>query len=155
MKYNDNGEYKDIYVKSFDTLPVGTEVDYDGDTAPTGWTEVADPNTYSTNEVRIGTWVNGKPIYKKTFNFNVPAHTGETYQVITSYADNNILDVIYAEGVGYIGNHACRILGQSIAPGGTERTRIIGTGENIAFQDSAFDDAMDCYATVYYTKTTD
>lgn len=39
MKYNDNGEYKDIYVKSFDTLPVGTEVDYDGETVPTGWTE--------------------------------------------------------------------------------------------------------------------
>ena len=112
-------------------------------------------HTYSTDEIRVGTWVNGKPIYKKTFNFNVPAHTGETYQAITSYADNNILDVIYVEGVGYIGNHACRILGQSIAPGGTERTRIFGTGEDISFQGSAFDDAMDCYATVYYTKTTD
>ena len=40
MKYNDNGTYKDIYVKSFDTLPVGTEVDYDGETVPTGWTEI-------------------------------------------------------------------------------------------------------------------
>lgn len=41
MKYNDNGTYKDIYVKSFDTLPVGTEVDYDGDTAPTGYIQVS------------------------------------------------------------------------------------------------------------------
>ena len=40
MKYNDNGEYKDIYAKAFDTLPIGTEVDYDGETAPTGWTEI-------------------------------------------------------------------------------------------------------------------
>ena len=40
MKYNDNGTYKDIYVKAFDTLPVGTEVDYDGETVPTGWSEV-------------------------------------------------------------------------------------------------------------------
>ncbi len=40
MKYNDNGEYKDIYVKSFDTLPVGTEVDFDGETVPQGWTAV-------------------------------------------------------------------------------------------------------------------
>ena len=40
MKYNDNGTYKDIYIKSFDTLPVGTEVDYDGQTVPSGWTEV-------------------------------------------------------------------------------------------------------------------
>lgn len=43
MKYNDNGTYRDIYVKSFDTLPVGTEVDYDGNTVPTGWTEIS-PN---------------------------------------------------------------------------------------------------------------
>lgn len=41
MKYNDNGEYKDIYVKTFDTLPIGTEVDYDGETVPAGWTEVS------------------------------------------------------------------------------------------------------------------
>ena len=111
--------------------------------------------TYSTTEQRIGTWINGKPIYKKTFNFTVPTHTGATYQVISSYADNSILDVIYAEGVAYIGNHGFRILGQSIAPDGTERTRIFGTGTNLAFQGSAFDGVMDCYATFYYTKTTD
>ena len=40
MKYNDNGEYKDIYAKAFDTLPIGTEVDYNGNTVPTGWTQV-------------------------------------------------------------------------------------------------------------------
>ena len=40
MKYNDNGEYKDIYIKTFDTLPVGTEVDYDGETVPNGWSEI-------------------------------------------------------------------------------------------------------------------
>lgn len=39
MKYNDNGEYKDIYVKSLDTLPVGSEVDFDGNEVPSGWTE--------------------------------------------------------------------------------------------------------------------
>ena len=40
MKYNDNGEYKEIVVKSTDTLPVGTEVDFDGNEVPSGWTEV-------------------------------------------------------------------------------------------------------------------
>ena len=42
MKYNDNGTYKDIYVKTFDTLPVGTIVDYDGETVPSGYEEVSD-----------------------------------------------------------------------------------------------------------------
>jgi hypothetical protein len=40
MKYNDNGTWEDIYVKTFDTLPIGTEVDYDGSVVPSGWEEV-------------------------------------------------------------------------------------------------------------------
>lgn len=111
--------------------------------------------SYSTAEKIVGKWINGKPIYKKTFNFTVPAHNSEIFQTITSYANNNILDVIYAEGVAYVGNHAFRIIGQSVAPSGSERTRILGTGENLVFQGSAYDVDMDCYATFYYTKTTD
>lgn len=42
MKYNDNGTYKDIYVKTFDTLPVGAELDYDGERVPSGYVQVAD-----------------------------------------------------------------------------------------------------------------
>ena len=40
MYYNDDGEIKEIKVKSYDTLPVGTIVEYDGDTIPEGWEEV-------------------------------------------------------------------------------------------------------------------
>lgn len=51
MKYNDNGEYKDIYVKTFDTLPVGTEVDYDGETVPDGWSEITEGYTLLDNSL--------------------------------------------------------------------------------------------------------
>ena len=37
MKYNDNGTIKDIVIKAGDTLPVGTIVEYDGDTIPDGY----------------------------------------------------------------------------------------------------------------------
>ena len=39
MKYRDpvTGEFKDITVKASDTLPIGTIVDYDGTTVPSGW----------------------------------------------------------------------------------------------------------------------
>ena len=47
MKYNDDGTIKEIKVKSFDTLPVGSEVDYDGSVVPDGWTEVDDTNEYT------------------------------------------------------------------------------------------------------------
>ena len=64
-KYND--QWKDLTVKAGDTLPVGTIVDYDGDTVPAGYEEV---NRYSTTEVKTGdTWIDNKPIYRKSFNF--------------------------------------------------------------------------------------
>lgn len=40
MKYKYNNEWKDLTVKAGDTLPIGTIVDYDGDTVPTGYEEV-------------------------------------------------------------------------------------------------------------------
>lgn len=71
MKYKDptTGNFKEINVKVADTLPVGSEVDYNGTTIPTGWEEVDSPNDYSTEETKIGTWIDGKPIYRKVFNF--------------------------------------------------------------------------------------
>ena len=82
MKYNDNGEYKDIYIKTFDTLPVGAEVDYDGETVPEGWSEIADPSTYSTSEVRIGTYKN-KPLYRKMLEFTTPGTANTNTEVAT------------------------------------------------------------------------
>ena len=55
-----------------ESLPVGTELDYDGETVPTGWEQINDPRVYSETEQVIGTWVNGEPLYricyKKTGN---------------------------------------------------------------------------------------
>lgn len=68
MKYKYNNEWKDLTVKAGDTLPIGTIVDYDGDTVPIGYEEV---NSYSTTEVKTGdTWIDGKPIYRKVFTFS-------------------------------------------------------------------------------------
>lgn len=70
IKYKDptTGNFKEINVKVADTLPVGSEVDYNGTTIPTGWEEVDSPNDYSTEETKIGTWIDGKPLYRKTLN---------------------------------------------------------------------------------------
>lgn len=48
MKYRDpqTGEFKDIAVKVSDTLPVGTIVEYDGTTVPSGWELVDGSGTY-------------------------------------------------------------------------------------------------------------
>lgn len=44
MKYKDpaTGEWKEIYTKTADTLPVGSIVDFEGNEVPTGWEEVED-----------------------------------------------------------------------------------------------------------------
>lgn len=51
-----------------DSLPVGTIVEYDGNDVPSGFELVEDKGeVYSTEEVRIGTWL-GKPLYRKVIN---------------------------------------------------------------------------------------
>ena len=43
MKFRDpeTGEFKELYTKAADTLPVGAEVDFDGDEVPAGWEPVS------------------------------------------------------------------------------------------------------------------
>lgn len=75
MKYNDNGTYRDLYIKSFDTVPIGTEVDFNGTNIPDGWTEI---ESYSTNEVKTGeTWIDRKPIYRKVFTGTTASTAGQ------------------------------------------------------------------------------
>ena len=52
-----------------DTIPVGSEFDYDGTTVPEGFEQVSDPTSYSSDEIVIGTWFR-KKLYRKSFRFN-------------------------------------------------------------------------------------
>ena len=83
MNYNDNGTVKQITVKAGDTLPVGTEVDFNGNTIPAGWEEVDNPNNYSETETKIGTWIDGKPLYRKVVTGDI-ATTSKTLASIAS-----------------------------------------------------------------------
>lgn len=51
MKYrNEDGTFSDIYFKATDTLPIGTEIDYEGETIPDGWEAVT--GTPTTQKIR-------------------------------------------------------------------------------------------------------
>ena len=84
IKYKNNGTYKYIVVKVGDTLPIGAEIDYEGSIVPNGWEEVDDPNTYSTDEIRIGTYLD-KPLYRKVFEITNPSSSNTNYQDLSSY----------------------------------------------------------------------
>lgn len=46
-----NGEKKQMIVKVGDTLPIGTEVDYDGTSVPNGWEQVNNQWTLISNNI--------------------------------------------------------------------------------------------------------
>lgn len=51
MKYrNEDGTFSDIYFKATDTLPIGTEIDYEGEVVPDGWEAVT--GTPTTQKIR-------------------------------------------------------------------------------------------------------
>lgn len=51
MKYrNDQGVFDEIYFKATDTLPLGTEIDYEGEDIPDGWEAVT--GTPATQKIR-------------------------------------------------------------------------------------------------------
>lgn len=61
--------------ENLDELPIGTRVEFNGETIPDGWEEVeeiSNDEVYSTEEQVIGTWF-GKPLYRKTIDFGYMA----------------------------------------------------------------------------------
>lgn len=61
--------------------------------------EVKEVNTYSTtNEKKVGTWIDGKPLYKKTFVWEKTGYTGGS--AITDYIDILSLgvDTVFIDG---------------------------------------------------------
>ena len=64
------GNLETVYVKALDSMPVGTQIEFTGDTIPTGWEEV---NDYSTTEIDTGKkWIDGSTIYRKVFDITSP-----------------------------------------------------------------------------------
>lgn len=83
MNYNDNGNIKQITVKSGDTLPVGTIVEFDGTTIPAGYEQVEEEkDIYSLEEVKTNkVWIDGKPLYRKMVDTGImPSNSGKYFE---------------------------------------------------------------------------
>lgn len=50
-------------------------------------------NKYSTDEIRIGTWIDGKPIYRKTFDLIGPS-SSDTNTKLVDVSELNISEIV-------------------------------------------------------------
>jgi len=112
MKYKDptTGDFKTIKIRATDELPVGSEIDVDDNTEiPVGWEETDDFNSYSTTEKKIGTWIDGKPIYRIVASINLQNYTSWTNlvhisnlkRVINIYGSLNNINIPRYESSSY------------------------------------------------------
>lgn len=140
-----------------DTLPIGSIVEYDGDTVPDGYEEVSD---YSTEEVEIGTWIDGKPLYRKVGSITFTSAYNGTgshkrgsfissdidYGTITKiFSSPNLSTSLYN---GYNSAVASNIYVENTS-GNSNKGYIMGFTNRSDFLNVPF------YIVVEYTKTTD
>lgn len=111
---------------------------------------VADSLSYSTTEQATGgKWIDGKPIYKKTFSWSGSSQTTVTIGH-TDYKDN----VIKMEGFGITDQLAIPLP----YPDGTASwilTARVETSGSINIQNWGTQVLQKAYVTIYYTKPTD
>lgn len=138
-----------------ETLPVGTEVDFDGSASdiPIGWEQVTNPDSYSTSEVKTNkTWIDGKPIYRVCKNIGYLPNNGRIVPsfegLIPTTATITKLDGIthrYANDV-----HDYRPLAEMVI------TFLYRPAMSALYVDTNQDVSnWECIAIIEYTKTTD
>lgn len=111
--------------------------------------EFTNKQVYSTREQIIGTWIDGRPIYRKIMNVNtMPNNTG----LVVNHDISGIDNFISIKGIAISSN------GANIPfPGGSTSGDIIITANKIAFTITTTSDRSMCsaYVILEYIKTTD
>lgn len=117
---------------------------------------------YSTEETRIGTWIDGKPLYRKTFSFHQTRTTDYTtlYTTIGVINDADILHM-YGHIWSRSNNYKYPIPSSDIVKSSTENYSYSFQALNSAASGGIFISSniwrgeFDGYLTVEYTKSTD
>lgn len=139
-----------------DTLPINTIIEYDGDTVPDGYEEVEDKGEiYSTDEVRIGTWIDGKPLYRKVILVENPVK-GTTTSV--SSGVNNIKFVFLENAFIHKNDDgSCRpvMVADSLEPATTRIIVQVAPSGLAYYLGTNFQWFNSLYMIIRYTKTTD
>lgn len=155
LKYKDptTGDWIELSNAVGDTLPIGAIVEYDGTTVPTNWEKV---NDYSTEEVKTGeTWIDGKPIYKKTIQFT----TSATGKHSIKHNISNLDTIIEGKGSSKGSSGTFYIFPMSCAvdnvPAYSISIQDVDKTYMYFFRGTNVTGTVISYITLYYTKTTD
>lgn len=115
------------------------------------WTIIS--GEYSTNEKIIGTWIDGKPIYRKTFTFTTPSGN-QDYTINTNIS--NIGTVISCTGGIIASNGSLIPIPTAIDFSGTIYATSLRVYQgNIYYKGNSSYGNSQAYAVIEYTKTTD
>lgn len=114
------------------------------------WTIIS--GEYSTNEKIIGTWINGKPIYRKVFSFTTPS--GNTDYVINTGISMDTIIKVYG-GISSASGGVTPIPTAIDWSGTIYATSLRVSNNNIYYRGNSAYGNQPAYAIIEYTKTTD
>lgn len=83
-----------------DTVPINSIFEYDGESVPDGYVEVPDPNVFSTTEKVVGTWIDGRTLYQRTWTYTTTE--ADTRYYLAAYGLTDIKDVWIVDSASYV-----------------------------------------------------
>lgn len=111
-------------------------------------------DVYSTSETVVGTWIDGKPIYRKVINFNIPSGANTNWYGAEILQDTTIETMVTKKCEVWEKNH----YGNCTLPryGNGNLTELVFTHNKILgiYDDGTFSGGTGT-AIIEYTKTTD
>lgn len=144
-----SANYINTNLSQEDSVPVGAEFEYNGEEIPEGYEVVDDPSTYSINETKVGTWINGKPLYQKTLVYNNYINVNANHQI----ANVDIIWVDLGSSFGVEVDSPYWSFNQGIWSGNIRPQMIVNKTTILA--QGVENKHYNWYITVKYTKTTD
>lgn len=140
---NGNTIYPDV------GIDLGNVVYSDDPTTPIG--DIIDPYTYSTTETRIGTWIDGKPIYRKTVDCGKGPNAGRK-DVAAGISNPDLIVNLYGFSVDL---GTCTPVNNARPDNTAAANGAYFENGNIVIKTGVDRTPATFYITVEYTKTTD
>ena len=117
---------------------------------------------YSTEEQIVGTWIDGKTLYRKTFTFTTDSetYTMKVFNTVIQDADTIFIDTAHSFIKGtdsciYMVNSVRPASDTTITAGSHNWFRINSDKRNVGYIVGSLCASASCTLTVEYTKTTD